>query len=285
MKKVCLVLEGGGNRGVYTAGVLDAFLDNGIVIPNVYGVSAGALNAISYLSKQKGRSLQISKDYFRSQECVNFKRVLRGKSIVNLDYLFSETAETIDLEEFNKNENFIAVSTNVVTGAPVYKKIDDYKKDIQYIKASASLPIFSKIVEVDSLKLLDGGISDSIPVVKALADGFDKVIVVLTRDKNFVCKQYKHMGFYKAKYLKYPNFIKTMENRNLKYNVTRDLIDNLQRDGKIMAIYPSEPLTISHLEKDENKIDYVYKLGYENAMQIINEIKKYIGVKEYEKTR
>ena len=187
MKKVCLVLEGGGNRGVYTAGVLDAFLDNGIVIPNVYGVSAGALNAISYLSKQKGRSLQISKDYFRSQECVNFKRVLRGKSIVNLDYLFSETAETIDLEEFNKNENFIAVSTNVVTGAPVYKKIDDYKKDIQYIKASASLPIFSKIVEVDSLKLLDGGISDSIPVVKALADGFDKVIVVLTRDKNFVC--------------------------------------------------------------------------------------------------
>lgn len=285
MEKICLVLEGGGNRGVYTAGVLDAFLDNKIDIPNVYGVSAGALNAISYLSKQKGRSLQISKDYFRSQECVDFKRVLRGKSIVNLDYLFSETAELIDLDEFHRNENFVVTCTNILTGAPVYKKIEDYNKDLDYIKASASLPLFSKVVEVDGLKLLDGGISDSIPVMQALNDGFDKIIVVLTRHKDFVCHPYKHMGVYKAKYHKYPNFIKTMENRYNKYNVTRDLIDNLEKDNKIIAIYPSQQLIVSHLEKNEKKIDDAYQLGYDDAIRLMDEIKQYIGVKVYEKTK
>ena len=279
MKKVCLVLEGGGNRGVYTSGVLDAFIDNGIDIKNIYGVSPGALNAMSYLSKQKGRSLRLSKQQLSNKECVDYKRMLLGKSIVNLDYLFNEVnneIDPLDLKEFNNKDDFIAVSTNIETGLSVYKKIEDYNQDYLYIKASASLPLFSSIVHVDGLKLLDGGLSDSIPVFKALDDGYNKVIVVLTRDKDFVCKPYKLMKAYKAKYIKYPNLIKTMENRANKYNVTRDLIETYTNQGKVLPIYPSAPIAVSHLEKDTDKIDAVYNLGYSDATKMVKQIKEFI---------
>lgn len=279
MSKVCLVLEGGGNRGVYTSGVLDAFMDNNIDIKNVYGVSAGALNALSYLSKQKGRSLKLNKEYIYSEQCVNYKRLFLGKSVVDLNYILDDVnikQEPLDLEKFDENENFIVVATNVITGAPVYKKIDDYKKDYEYIKASASLPIFTKIVNIGNLKLLDGGLSDSIPVVKAINDGYDKVIVVLTRDINFVCNPYKHINVYKTKYLMYPNLISTMENRHNKYNVTRDLITQFQQEGKVLAIYPSKKIEIKHLENDMDKIDDVYNLGYSDALNMIKQIKDFI---------
>ena len=282
MEKVCLILEGGGNRGVYTSGVLDAFLDNDIDIKSIYGVSAGALNALSYFSKQKQRNLRLNKEYIYSKECVDYKRLFLGKSILNLDYVFNEVNTKLDplnFEEFNKKENFTVVATNVVTGAPVYKKIEDYYQDYLYIKASAALPIVSKIINVDNLKLLDGGLSDSIPVIKAMNDGYDKIIIILTRDRDFVCKPYKFMNVYKTKYIKYPNLIKTMENRADKYNVTRDLITQFEAEGKVLAIYPSEPLVINRLEHDVDKIDYVYNLGYNDALKMIKEVKKFIGGK------
>ena len=147
MSKVCLVLEGGGNRGTYTFGVLDAFIDNDIVINNIYGVSAGALNAMSYFSKQRGRSFRINKEYIFSKKCISYKRAIRG-NILNLDYLFNEVNlkdDPLDFATFNKyNENYVTVSTNVVTGAPYYKNIRNYEQDWEYIKASASLPCFLK---------------------------------------------------------------------------------------------------------------------------------------------
>ena len=280
MSKICLVLEGGGNRGVYTAGVLDAFLDAGIDIKNVYGVSAGALNALSYLAKQKGRHYRVNKDYALDKKCIDFKRIIVGKSVVNLNYLFNEVSrniDPIDFDEFNKRGDYVVVATNVITGSPVYKRIDDYDLDYKYIMASASLPLFSKIIEVDDMKLLDGGISDPIPVMKAIEDGYDKIVVISTRDKGFTCKPYKFMTLYKSRYAKYPNFIKTMENRYNKYNVTRDLLTKLEMEKKVMTIYPSKPLLISNLEKDEDKLKSTYDLGYQDAKKVVNKIKEYIG--------
>ncbi len=286
MKRVCLVLEGGGNRGTYTAGVLDAFLDNKIYIPNIYSVSAGALNSLSYLSRQRGRSFRINKEYALSKKCVDYKRILRLQSVLNLDFLFNEVNDEIDpfdVEAFDNNkENFVVTCTNIVTGAPVYKNITYFKRDRDYIKASASLPLFSKVVEIDNMKLLDGGMSDSIPVIKALEDNYDKVIVVLTRDKSFKCKPYKLMNAYKTKYFRYPNLIKSMENRFNKYNVTRDLIDALEQEGKILAIYPSEPLIINSLEKSGDKLTNIYNIGYQDATNMISKIQKYIGGKKIE---
>lgn len=284
--KISLVLEGGATRGVYTAGVLDAFLENNIDIKNVYGVSAGALNAISYLSKQKGRSLRINKEHFNSGNCIDFKRVIQG--VVNIDYLLKDVNETIDpldWDEFNKRESFVVVATNILTGSAVYKKIEDFHRDLPYIKASASMPIFSSVVEVDGYKLLDGGVSDSIPVMKALDDGADKVIVVLTRDKGFVCKPYRFTKAYKAKYARYPKFIKTFENRYNKYNVTRDLLEQFEDEGKVLTIFPSKPLIIKHLEKNLQTIDDTYQLGYDDAIAMMSKIKAFIGGDNYGKDK
>ena len=280
MAKVCLVLEGGGNRGAYTSGVLDALLDNKIFINDIYAVSAGALNALSYLSRQVGRSNRINKKYIFNPKCINYKKIISSGNVLNLDYLLNEVnikEDVMDFEEFNKNNsNFVVVATNVENGAPYYKKIEDYSKDYSYIKASASLPLFTKIVKVDGLKLLDGGISDSIPIIKAIEDGYDKVVVVLTRHKEFVCQPYKMKKLYNMKYRNYPKFLETMNNRHNKYNVTRDIIDKLEKESKLLAIYPSEPILINNLERDENKIDYIYKLGYEDAKKMIKEIIDFI---------
>lgn len=281
MKKVCLVLEGGGNRGSYTSGVLDCFLEHNINIPNIYAVSAGALNSLSYLSKQKGRSIRINREYIFSKRCIDYKRVLKLKSILDLDYLLNEVNSELDffdIEEFNKNKgNFVVTCTNVENGLPIYKRIDDYHKDLKYIKASASLPLFASIVEVDSLKLLDGGVSDSIPVMKALEDGYDKIIVVLTRDREYSCAKYRLMKYYKTKYFMYPSLIKSMENRHNKYNVTRDLIANLENEGKIFAVYPSVRLEISNLEKNSDKLLDIYNIGYQDATNAIHKIIDYLG--------
>jgi predicted patatin/cPLA2 family phospholipase len=127
------------------------------------------------------------------------------------------------------------------------------------------------------LKLLDGGLSDSIPIVKALQDGYDKIIVVLTRDKDYVCKPYKSMHLYRTKYVKYPRLIEAMENRYNKYNVTRDLIEALNNEGKIIAIYPSKPININHLEKNGDKLLKIYNLGYQDCLKLSDKIKEYIG--------
>ena len=285
MSKVCLVLEGGGNRGIYTSGVLDAFLENDIFINNIYGVSAGALNAMSYLSKQKGRSYRVNKEYI-FKDCINYKSILQGKSILNLDYVFNEVnmeLDKFDLEAFENNKGeYVVVCLDMKTGLPVYKKIDSYD-DYPYIKASASLPLFTKCVEIDGMKLLDGGFGDSIPVMKALEDGYDKIIVICTRDKGFECKQYSLMNLYKLGYRKYPEMLNTFKTRYMKYNVTRDIIEDLEDKGIVKAIYPSEELHVGNLEKDMSVVDHVYEVGYKDGLELVSEVKKFLGGKVNEK--
>ena len=285
MSKVCLVLEGGGNRGIYTSGVLDAFLENDIFINNIYGVSAGALNAMSYLSKQKGRSYRVNKEYI-FKDCISYKSILQGKSILNLDYVFNEVNRELDKFDFEAFENnkgeYTVVCLDMKTGLPVYKKIESYD-DYPYIKASASLPLFTKSVEIDGMKLLDGGFGDSIPVMKALEDGYDKIIVICTRDKEFQCKPYSLMNLYKLRYRKYPEMLNTFKTRYMKYNVTRDIIEDLEEKGIVKAIYPSEVLHVGNLEKDMSVVDHVYEVGYKDGLELVKEVKKFLGGKVNEK--
>lgn len=279
MSKVCLVLEGGGTRGIYTSGVLDAFLENDLFIDNVYGVSAGALNAMSYLSKQKGRSYRVNKEYI-FKNCISYKRALQGKSILNLDYVFNEVnrdLDKLDIEAMEENMgDYVVVCLDMKTGKPVYKKIESYE-DYPYIQASASLPLFASSVTIDGRKLLDGGFADSIPVLKAIDDGYDKVVVVSTRHKEFEAKQYSLMNLYKLKYRKYPEMLSTFKNRYIQYNVTRDLMENLEKEGKVLNIYPSEELHIANLEKDMSVIDHVYNLGYKDGIKMVSEVEKFLG--------
>ena len=285
MSKVCVVLEGVGNRGIYTTGVLDAFLENDIFINNIYGVSAGALNAMSYLSKQKGRSYRVNKEYI-FKNCINYKRLLQGKSILNLDYLFNEVnleLDKLDIEAMEANMGeYIVTCLDMKTGRPVYKKIESYQ-DYPYIQASASLPLFTTSMKLDGTKLLDGGFCDPIPVMKAIDDGYDKVIVICTRHKEFEAKPYSLMNLYKIKYRRYPEMLATFKNRYNKYNITRDIIEDLSNKGKVFAIYPSEELHIAQLEKDMSVIEYVYKVGYQDGLNIIKELNKFLGGRVNEK--
>ena len=280
MNKSCLVLQGGGMRSMYTSGVLDAFLDSNVFINNIYAVSAGCYSALSYLSRQRGRTYRVNTTYLKDKRYINFKRLLTNGNVINTDFIFNEVSKELDpfdYEEFKKNcERFVAVSTNCDTGKAKYALVKDMEKDEAYIKASAALPLFTSLVEVDGLTLTDGGVSDSIPISKALEDGFVNNVIVLTRPKEYIMRKTKFMKLKRIKYKKYPNLIKAMQTRMVRYNSTMELINELEGENKIVVIRPSESLNISNLEKNIEKISKIYNMGYKDCMSKIEKIKEFI---------
>ena len=273
-------------RGMYTSGVLDAFMENGLFINNIYAVSAGCYNALSYLSRQPGRTIRINLKYLRDKRYINMKKLITRGSAINTSFIFDDVFKNLDPFEYDDFKkycgNFYAVCTDCNTGEAVYAKVKDLDKDVEYVKASAALPVFAKLVEVDGLVLTDGGPSDSIPIKKSIEDGYLNNIVVLTRPEGYVMHESKYLGLCKMKYKKYPNLIKTLENRPQVYNETLRLIERLEKNGKIIVIRPKESLNISNLEKNEEKIKQIYKMGYEDGIAKINEIKKFIKGPENE---
>ena len=184
-----------------------------------------------------------------------------------------------DYESFKRNVGeFYSVSTNCKTGDAYYAKITDVEKDASYIKASAALPLFAKLVEVNDIVLTDGGVSDSIPVRKALEGGFSKIIIILTRPKGFVLNDNKLMKYYRVKYRKYPNLIKKMKMRKIIYNDTLDYIEQLEEEGEVIVIRPERDLNIGNLERNGKKIKQIYKMGYNEGAKNISKIREYIKV-------
>ena len=179
--KTGLVLEGGGMRGIYTAGVLDVFLDEGLTFDGVIGVSAGAVHGCSFLSGQKGRSIRYYKKYCADKRFMSTENLIRTGNFVDTDFCYHELPEILDVYDydmFNKNKehtDFYAVCSDVEKGKPVYAKLHDMKRDIDYIRASASLPYVSKFVELDGRKLLDGGCTDSVPVETFRKLGYKRI--------------------------------------------------------------------------------------------------------------
>lgn len=284
MKKSSLILEGGGMRGMYTSGVLDAFMDNDLYINNVYAVSAGCYNALSYLSRQKGRSYRINTTYLNDKRYINMRKLVTSGSAINTSFIFEEVFKKLDefdYDEFKKNtDNFYAVSTNCDSGEAHYALIKDLDNDVEYVKASAALPLFTRIVKVDGLKLTDGGISDSIPIRKAIEDGFTNNVIVLTRPKGFILKDNKLMRFYKLRYKKYPNLLNAMSNRKYVYNDTLKYIEELEKNKKVFVIRPSVDLNIDNLEKDIHKIQKIYEMGYADGLKYIGELKNFLKEKK-----
>lgn len=278
--KVGLVLEGGAMRGLYTAGVLDIFMDNKIEINTAIGVSAGALFGINYKSNQRGRVLRYNKEYINDKRYMGLHSLLTTGNIMNKEFCFDELVyelDKFDFESYKKsNLLFFATVTNVETGEAEYIDISDLEKNMEYLRASGSMPLLSKIVNIDGKKYLDGGIADSIPYKKAFEMGCDKVIVVLTRPKEYR-KTRTNMKLYNFMYKKYPNFLKTVENRYINYNKTLDEIEKDEKDDKIFVIRPSRDTKIKRLEKDLIKIEEMYNLGVSDAINSINKLKEYLG--------
>jgi len=275
-----LILEGGGMRGVYTAGVLDFFLDVNLEFKTVIGVSAGACNACSYISKQKGRNYHINTDYLKNPEYLSFRNLLTKKSAFGMDFIFDDIPNKLNKFDYNAFHNskskLIAVSSNIESGLPLYYPINDMVNDIDYIKASISIPLLAKIVEVDSHKLLDGGICDSIPIAYAQSLGYEKSVVILTRDPLYRKGKNKVMPLIKSVYKEYPNFVKAVETRHMNYNNSLNLISLLKHQKKVFVIQPKKEVQISQLEKNKDKLTDLYKQGYQDAKDAYEDLVSFL---------
>ncbi|MGT2750673.1 patatin-like phospholipase family protein [Streptococcus orisasini] len=277
---VGLVLEGGGMRGLYTAGVLDAFLDAKIKVDGIVAVSAGALFGVNYVSGQRGRALRYNKKYISYPNYMGLRSWLTTGNVVNKDFTYYKIPMELDVfdeEAFEKaNIPFYAVATNIETGRPDYIQITNVFKQMEALRASSALPVASKIVEWEGKKYLDGGLSDSIPVDFARSLGFDKLIVVLTRPINYR-KKTSSGRIYKLLYRKYPNFVKVASRRPEHYNATVEHIINLEKDRELFALRPSRAVEIGRLEKNPEKFDEIYQLGLTDAEQRMPALKTYLA--------
>lgn len=268
-----LVLEGGGLRGVFTCGVLDCFMDHGIRFPFTVGVSAGACNGLSYMSGQRGRARSSNIDLMEKHHYVGFKYLITQGCIMDYKLLFEDFPEKIIPYNydayFSNPDRFVMVTTNCLTGeAEYFEEKSSSERVMSIVRASSSLPFVSKITYVDGVPMLDGGIVDSIPVQYALDQGYEKLVVILTRNKGYRKKEGK-MRIAKAFYRKYPELQKALSLRNIRYNQTMDLIEKLEAEGRITVIRPIRPIEVGRIEKDTTKLAALYQEGYEVAEQYI----------------
>ena len=280
--KIGLLLEGGGMRGLYTAGVLDIFMEKGIHIDEIIGVSAGALFGINYKSNQMGRIVRYNKKYAKNKNYMGMYSLLTTGNIMNEEFCFNKIVnelDPIDYETYKDSKvEFYAVVTNIETGEAEYIKIDDLKdKDnLEYLRASGSMPFVSKPVNIQNKKYLDGGIADSILIDKMMRMDYDKVIVVLTRPKEYRKKK-SNQVFPKLYYRKYPKFAEAINHRYQMYNEEIDKISDLEKEGKIFVIRPSKLVKIKRIEKNEHRMQEMYDLGREDTLKVITKLDKFFN--------
>ncbi|MCR5492371.1 MAG: patatin family protein [Streptococcus sp.] len=277
---VGLVLEGGGMRGLFTAGVLDAFLDAGIEVDGIVSVSAGALFGVNFLSKQKGRALRYNKKYASYPEYMGLRSWLKTGNVVNKDFTYYKVPMELDIFDEKTFEEsgvpFYATVTNLATGEPEYHKVDNVFEQMELLRASSALPLASKIVEWNGNKYLDGGLSDSIPVGFAKSLGFDKIIVVLTRPIDYR-KKPSSGRLYKLFYRRYPKFVEVASKRYEHYNATVEYIIDLEKKGELFAIRPSQNLEIGRLETNPEKFEEIYQIGLADAKDDMAKLKEYLA--------
>lgn len=281
MAKVSLILEGGGMRGLYTAGVLDYFMDQGLVFQDIIGVSAGACNSVSYISGQRGRNLEINTGYCSDKRYISVMGLFTRGSIFNMDFLFDEIPNKLipfDYDKFKASDcRLTAVSTDCITGKAVYTPIKDMSTDGTYVRASSSIPFVSPIVEVDGKLLVDGGPSDSIPIGYSVSSGFDIHVVVLTRHNGYVKNKSKLYPLCKLALRKYPNLAATIGDRHKVYNESIRLSEQLEKENKAVIIRPKMPVEVSRFEKNPENLRSLYKNGYEDAAERFSDVLKLCG--------
>lgn len=281
MYQAGLVLEGGGMKGIYTAGVLDFFLEKEMDFSSCYGVSAGACHLCSFLSKQKKRAYRVAVDYLDNKKyCSIFSLLTTGDLFgVNMCYdLIPNYLDPYDFEAFQRYEGkAYAVVTNIRTGEAEYLRLVDMHKDIQAVRASSSMPLVSRSVKIGEEYYLDGGIADSIPIARSIADGNGKNIVVMTKETGFYRKPESNLAAIKARYVRYPKVYELMKIRDKMYNDTLDYLEKMEKEGKAFIIRPKKKSEVGRVEKDKDKLDALYKEGYQDAEECYVELLEYLS--------
>ncbi len=280
--KTGLVLEGGAMRATYTIGVLDVLMENKITFDGIIGVSAGAIHGVSYAANQPGRNIRYYKKYASDKRFMSFYSLLTTGDIVGKDFCYNEIPwklDPIDNETLkNSKTEFYAVVANVETGKSEYIRINDLKdpNQMEYLRASASMPLVSKMVEVDGKKLLDGGITDSIPLKAFQNMGFKKNVVVATRTDSYV-KTEEQPFLSKIVYKKYPNFVNAVIRRPKMYNDEKEYILGEEKKGTVFLIRPMAELDISRTDTDPDHLERIYRIGRKDAERRLEELKKFLN--------
>ncbi|WP_105617122.1 patatin-like phospholipase family protein [Vallitalea okinawensis] len=270
-QKVGLVLEGGGTRGIFAAGVLDYFLEREIHLPYIIGVSMGAFIGQSYVSKQKGRARDICTKYVNDPRYMSIRNFIKEKSLFGFDFLLNDIQNQLiplDYGSFSdSDQQFQVVALDCLSGEPVYLDKSNCPDFNIALRASCSLPIVTPTVNYRNHTLLDGGIIESIPFKKALDDGMDKLVVIVTRDKNFRKKPIKHGFIAKGIYRKYPSLVQKLYNWHSNYNNMVEKLNQLELEGKAFVIRPEEPPKVKRLDMNKEKLAELYQWGYNMAIK------------------
>ena len=279
--KIGLVLEGGGHRGIYTAGILDVFAQNNISFDGIMGVSAGCIHGVSFLSGQIGRSVRYTTRFCNNPSYMSFKSLIKTGDFFNVDFCYYKLPETLDPfdnDAFDKNPTpFYAVCSDVKTGKAVYHKCDSVRGEkIKWIQASASMPLAAKIVKIDEGEFLDGGITDSIQIKKMQELGYSKNIVILTQEAGYRKKPNSLLPLIKRVYKKYPELINAIQNRHIIYNQQLDYLEEQEKLGNVIIIRPSQKPQAGRIEKDKEKILSTYNLGRNDAEKLLETVKNFI---------
>ena len=281
MLKTSLILEGGAKRGIYTAGVLDVFLENNLHFDGVIGVSAGAIHGCSFVSQQIGRSIRYNMKYGNDYRFMSFRSLLLSGNMVDTQFCYHELPEKLDPFDnttfMNSKTDFYVTISNIETGKAEYILCKDMFSDIDYLRASASMPFVSQIVKINGKEYLDGGICDSIPLQAAQNLGFSKNIVIATRPQEYHKKPFKFKWLAKLIYRKYPKFIQALINRHQMYNTEVEYMEKFAQSGEIILIRPSKYINISKMETNLNIVKEMYELGRQDALTALNKVQHFIN--------
>lgn len=282
-QKTGLVLEGGAMRGMYTAGILDVLMEHNIPFDGAVGVSAGAAFGCNYKSQQIGRSIRYNLKYCKDKRYCSIYSLIRTGDLYGGEFCYHKLPNELDVFDvptYTANPmEFHVVATDVVTGKPVYHRADKADhKDLEWFRASGSMPLVSKIVEIDGLKLLDGGMTDPVPLAYFQSLGYTRNVVILTQPRDYRKEENKTLPMIRVMLRKYPNAIKVMENRHTVYNQTTQFVLEEEKKGDTFVFAPKEALPIKRLCRDPELLKATYEIGRQHALELLPELRRFLGL-------
>jgi len=281
--KTALILEGGAMRGMFTCGVTDVFLENGVEFDGMAGISAGAVFGCNFKSRQPGRAIRYNKRYGRDPRYCSLRSLLKTGDLYGVDFCYHQIPNALDpFDRVAFRENpmaFYVGATDVATGEAVYHRLDDGGDgDIRWMQASASMPLVSRPVRIGDRGLLDGGIVDAVPFAYMEKLGYDRNVAVLTQPKGYRKKPARGMMLFKLGLRRTPAVAEAMARRHERYNAQMDAIDAREAAGTLLVIRPPEPLGISRTESDPDQLERVYRLGREQGQKRLEAVREYLGI-------
>lgn len=267
-------------RGAYTAGIIDALLEHDMNFEYCYGISSGATHATTYLSRQRGRAIQIVTDYIKDKRYFSIKNLIKTGNLFNVDFIYDTIPHELNPYDYETAKNnpakFFVGVINMETSKGEFLRVKDIEEEYMKVCASMSLPLIANMVEIDGQRYLDGGIADSLPIQRSINDGNKKSVLVLTQDATYRKKLDKILPLVAIKYRKFPGFVHMVKTRHIRYNASLDQIAEEEKAGRAFVLRPKKPVKIGRLELNRKKMLALYREGYEDGIEAMPRLKAFL---------